>query len=63
MTERTVADEDCGHIATTLVERTFDDGADSAAVRIGFEVEEVGFEEHLFEEFVDAKTRLRRDVL
>ena len=63
LTERTVAHEDSRHVATTLVERTFDDRTHSAAVGVRFEFEKVSFEEHLFEEFVDADARLRRDIL
>ena len=63
LVQGTVGNEDGGDVAATLVERTLDDGADGTTLRVGFELEEVGFEEHFFEEFEHAFALLGRDVL
>ena len=63
LAQGTVGNEDGGDVAATFVERTLDDGADGTTLRVGFELEEVGFEEHFLEEFEHAFALLGGDVL
>ncbi len=62
-TECAVLHEHCGHIAAALVKRRFDDRTGGAAVRIGLEVEEFGFEKHFLHEVLYSDALLGRDVL
>ena len=61
--QRSVAYEHRRHVAAALVERRLDDGAGGAAVRVGFQVEHLSFEQHLFEQLVDAESFFRRYLL
>ena len=61
--EGAVLHQHVGHVAAALVEGGFDDGAGGAAVGVGFELEEFGFEQHLLHEFFHADALLGGDVL
>ena len=61
--QRSVADEYGRHISTALVERRLDDRTRCLAVRIGLEVEHLGFEEHLLQQVVNTNTLLGGNLL
>ena len=48
-----------GQIPAALVERRLDDRTGGRLVRIRLEIEEVGFKQHLFKQFVDIDSLLR----
>jgi hypothetical protein len=59
--QRAVLHEHGRDRAAALIERRFDDDALRAALLVGFEVAQVGFEQHRFEELIDAFARARGD--
>ena len=61
--ERTIADENGCHIATTFVERRLDNRAGSLAVRVGLEFEHIGLKQNLFQQVVYTDTFLCRNLL
>src|SRR5690606_32900624 len=61
--KRTVLNHDRSHISASLVERCFDNTTGSSLFRIGSEVEQFGFEQYLFKQFIYALTRLRGNFL
>ena len=61
--QRTVLYEHRSHVTAPLVECRFDDGSRSAAVRIGFQVEHFGFEQHFLEQFVEVQALFGRNLL
>lgn len=61
--ERTALHEDRRDVSAALVERRFDDGALRLLVGVGLQVEHLGFEQHLFEQFVEVHALLGRNLL
>ena len=61
--ERTALHEDRRDVPAALVERRFDDRALRLLVGVGLQVEHLGFEQHLFEQFVEVKALLGRNLL
>ena len=61
--ERAVAYQHRSHIATAFVQTRFDDATCGLAVGVGLQLQHLGFEQHLFHQFVDTNTLLGRDVL
>ena len=58
-----VLHQNLGHIATAFIQSRLNDGAFGQTVRVGFQVEELGFEQHLFEQRVDVGTEFSSDFL
>ena len=61
--ERAVLHEHRSHVAAPLVERRLDDRTGRLAVGVGFQIEHVGFQQHLFEQFVEIEPLLGRNIL
>ena len=61
--QRSVGHEHRGHITTSFVQGRFDDGPRGLTVRVGFQVEHLGFEKHLLQQLVHADAFLGRNVL
>ena len=62
-TQCTVAHQNGGNVATTLVERRFDDATRSLAVGVGLQVEHFSFKEHFLQQVVNAYALLGTDFL
>ena len=61
--ERSALHQDRRNIAAALVERRLDHRTLRLLVGIGFQVEHLGFQQHLFEQFVEVDALFGRDLL
>ena len=61
--ERAALHQDRRHVAAALVERRLDDRSLRLFVGVGFQVEHLGLQQHLFEQLVEVQTLLGRNLL
>ena len=61
--QRAVLYQHCRNVTAPFIQRGFDHRALGFPVGIGFQVEEFGFEQHLFEQLVEVDALLGRDLL
>ncbi len=61
--QRAALDQDGSHIAPAFIEGGFDDAAGGFAVGIGFQVEQFGFQQDLFQQEVDIQSFFGGDFL
>jgi len=61
--ERAALHQDRRHVAAALVERRLDDRSLRLFVGVGFQVEHLGLQQHLFEQLVEVQALLGRNLL